>query len=400
MSQDRSIDMYGVARRDLPPPDPAAQAHSNKLREIMAAEAAMSGGRITFSRFMELALYAPGLGYYSGGSRKLGAEGDFITAPESSPLFARCLARQVKQVLAGLKGGDVLEVGAGSGVMAADLLEALEDAACLPGSYFILERSGELRVRQQAILRRRLPRLYDRLVWLEQLPESGFRGVVIANELLDSLPVHCFTVTDAGAAELYVQDDHGRWRWSPGNPSSSELAQRMERLLREMHLPAGYTSEINLVAEGWIRSVSDALEAGMILLVDYGFPRHEYYHPDRSGGTLMCHYRHRAHGDPFILVGLQDITTHVDFTAMAEAAHVADLDVAGYTTQAAFLLACGITEFMNEVDNERIRLEQAQQIKKLTLPHEMGELFKVLALTRNFDEPLLGFSLRDSRHRL
>ena len=400
MSQDHNLDPYATVHRDLPPPDPGAQAHSENLQELIAAEAAGSDGRITFSRFMELALYTPGLGYYSGGSHKLGAGGDFITAPESSPLFARCLARQVKQVLAGLKGGDVLEVGAGSGVMAADLLEALADAACLPGRYFILERSGELRARQQAMLRRRLSHLYDRLVWLEQLPGPGFRGVVLANELLDSLPVHCFTVTDAGAAELYVQSGHGCWQWCPGKPSTSELAERIERLICEMHLPAGYISEINLAAEGWIRSVSDVLKAGMILLVDYGFPRHEYYHPDRSCGTLMCHYRHRAHGNPFIFVGLQDITAHVDFTAMAEAAHTDGLAVAGYTTQAAFLLASGITEYISEVGDERIRLERAQQIKKLTLPHEMGELFKVLALTRDFDEPLMGFTLRDLRQHL
>lgn len=400
MSQDYSIGRRGPVLPDLPLPDTVAQAHSASLQEVIAGEVATNDGRITFSRFMELALYAPGFGYYSGGSHKLGAGGDFITAPEWSPLFARCVARQVMQVLSILNGGDVLEVGAGSGMMAADLLEALNVAACLPKRYFILERSGELRARQQATLMRRLPHLYDRIVWLDQLPEPGFRGVVLANELLDALPVHCFTVTDAGGAERYVQGEHGRWQWCLGTPSSSDLAERIERLLREMHLPVGYLSEINLAAEGWIRSVADILEMGMILLVDYGFPRHEYYHPDRSSGTLMCHYRHRAHGDPFILVGLQDITAHVDFTAIAEAGYAAGLKVSGYTTQAAFLLANGITGFMNESDDENTRLEWAQQIKKLTLPHEMGELFKVLALTRHFDEPLQGFALRDLRHRL
>jgi len=284
--------------------------------------------------------------------------------------------------------------------MAADLLEALECAARLPGRYYLLERSGELRARQQAVLKNRLPHLYDRLVWLERLPEPGFRGVVLANELLDALPVHCFTITEAGAAELYVREDNGRWQWQADVPSSGELADRIESLTQEMHLPVGYVSEINFAAEAWVRSVADLLETGVILLIDYGFPRHEYYHSDRSGGTLMCHYRHRAHDNPFVLVGLQDITAHVDFTAMAEAAHTAGLQIAGYTTQAAFLLANGIVEFMHEADSELNRLEWAQQIKKLTLPHEMGELFKVLALTRNYDGQLQGFSLRDLRHCL
>lgn len=360
----------------------------------------MNNGRITFSRFMELALYTPGLGYYSGGSRKLGANGDFVTAPECSPLFSRCLARQVGQVLSRLDGGDILEVGAGSGELAAGLLQSLDIEACLPRYYFILERSAELRERQQATLNKRFSHLYDRVVWLEQFPEPGFRGVVLANELLDAFPVHIFTVTDSGGAELYVKGEPGRWQWLPGAPSNLELEERIERLKREMYLPTGYTSEINLAAEGWIRSLSDILETGMILLIDYGFPRSEYYHPQRSNGTLMCHYRHRSHSDPFILVGLQDITAHVDFSAMAEVAMADNLKVAAYTTQAAFLLANGITESLNEIDDERTRLEWSQQIKKLTLPHEMGELFKVLALTRNLDALPVGFTLRDMRQHL
>lgn len=400
MSDDPGFTHSDTVLHGLPLPDAIAQAHSLKLQELIAGEPATHHGCISFARFMELALYAPGLGYYSGGSRKLGAEGDFITAPEWSPLFARCLARQLEQAFTVMDGGDILEVGPGSGVMAADLLEALAHAACLPGRYFLLERSGELRARQQNLLKNRLPHLYDRLVWLEQLPEPGFRGVVLANELLDALPVHCFTVTETSAAELYVRTDHGRWQWQADAPSSAELARRIERLTQEMHLPVGYVSEVNLAAEAWIRSIANVLDAGVILLIDYGFPRHEYYHPDRSSGTLMCHYRHRTHDDPFVLVGLQDITAHVDFTAMAEAAHDAGLRVAGYTTQAAFLLANGITEFMEDAGDELSRLERALQIKKLTLPHEMGELFKVLALTRNFGEQLQGFTLRDLRRRL
>lgn len=400
MSQYIRFEPQGVVLAGLPSPDPVAQAHSVRLQQIIAEEMSAAGGCLTFARFMELALYAPGLGYYSGGSLILGGEGDFITAPECSPLFARCLARQVEQVLIALGEGDVLEVGAGSGAMAADLLESLAAAACLPRHYFILERSGELRARQQILLRERLPHFYGRIVWLTRLPKSGFRGVVVANELLDALSVHCFTLTEEGIAELYVKRDGEQWQWCLGTPSSAELAERIETLRCNLNLGVGYTSEISLAADAWIRSIADILAAGMLLLIDYGFARREYYHPERSNGTLMCHYRHRAHDDPFILVGLQDITAHVDFTAMAEAGYGAGLDVAGYTTQAAFLLAAGITQLLDNAADDMTRLEQAQWVKKMTMPHEMGELFKVLALTRGVDEPLLGFTLRDLRDRL
>lgn len=385
---------------DLPLPDPAARRHSVRLQQLIAQEAATAGGRLSFARFMDLALYAPGLGYYSAGTRKLGVQGDFVTAPEWSPLFARCLARQVAPVLSELGGGDLLEVGAGSGIMAADLLEALADANALPERYCILERSGDLRERQQTLLRQRLPRLQDRIVWLECLPEAGFRGVILANELLDALPVHCFTLTAEGAAERYVRREGEAWRWCLGPLSSAVLGERITALRHDGELAAGYSSEVNLAGESWVRSVADCLEAGMLLLIDYGFPRHEYYHPRRDAGTLMCHYRHRAHDDPLILVGLQDITAHVDFTAMAEAGHAAGLEVAGYTTQGAFLLAIGIAEELQAAPDDRTRLRWAQQVKKLTLPHEMGELFKVLALTRGIDGPLAGFAWRDMRDRL
>ena len=400
MSNEPKFQARSAMLTDLPPPDPAAQAQSERLQQLIAGEMAANGGRLSFARFMELALYAPGLGYYSGGLTKLGAEGDFITAPEWSPLFARCLARQVTQVLAALGSGDVLEAGAGSGVLAVDLLEALASADCLPNRYFILERSGELRARQQALFKKRLHHLQGRIVWLEQLPEPGFRGVILANELLDALPVHCFTLTEEGAVERCVTRENEQWQWCAAPLGDAALAGRIAALRHDGNLAAGYTSEANFAAEAWIRSMADRLGAGMILLIDYGFPRREYYHPERTGGTLMCHYRHRAHADPLVLVGLQDITAHVDFTAMAEAGHAAGLEVAGYTMQASFLLAAGILELMNNVEDERVRLQWAQQIKKLTLPHEMGELFKVLALTRNIDGPFLGFALRDLRGRL
>ena len=384
----------------LPVPDAEAQAHSLRLQEVIAEEMAVNGGRLSFARFMDLALYAPGLGYYSGGSYKLGAMGDFVTAPEISPLFSRCLARQVAQVLTALDGGDILEVGGGSGRMAADMLESLLAEDRLPDHYYILERSADLRDRQYALLKNRLPALTNRIIWLDQLPETGFCGVVVANELLDAMPVHCFSIVQGGAVELYVERECDRWCWSPGTPSSPQLVRAIERIQQNENLPPGYMSEINLAGPAWINSVADTLSAGMILLIDYGFPRHEYYHHDRNHGTLLCHYRHRVHADPFVLVGLQDITAHVDFSLIAEAGDSAGLKVAGYTTQAAFLLAGGITDLVNEADSELVRIEWTQHIKKLTLPHEMGELYKVLALTRNINEPLQNFTLRDLRHRL
>ncbi|MEK7323620.1 MAG: SAM-dependent methyltransferase [Pseudomonadota bacterium] len=387
---------------DLPPPGAEAEAHSARLRELIVAEIAAAGGAISFARFMELALYAPGLGYYSAGARKFGAAGDFITAPELSPLFARCVARQCAQVLHGLGQGDVLEVGAGSGVLAADLLAALAELGSLPEQYFILELSADLRERQQRLLRERVPEWSSRVVWLNRLPAAPFRGVVLANELLDALPVHLFTIAEMGPRELLVGETGGTLQWRLAPLTDARLQTRIDAIhqeLSEEQLPAGYTSEINLAAEAWLRSMADVLQAGAILLIDYGFPRREYYHPQRAGGTLMCHYRHRAHGDPLIMLGLQDITAHLDFTALAEAALEVDLTVAGYTTQGAFLLATGITEQLAATAAAQ-QLQRAQEVKKLTLPHEMGELFKVMALTRGVDEPLLGFAWRDLRTKL
>lgn len=386
----------------LPPPSTEALQHSAQLRALIAGEIATAGGAISFARYMELALYAPGLGYYSAGAQKFGAAGDFVTAPEISPLFAHCVARQCAQVLRTLGGGDVLEVGAGSGVLAADLLTALAEADSLPTQYFILERSADLRARQQLLLAARVPHLLERIIWLDGLPSAPLRGVVIANELLDALPVHLFSLADGGPEELYVASEDNGFYLRSQPLINADLRARIEAIWQEVTasaLPSGYMSEINLAADGWVRSIAEVLAAGALLLIDYGFPRHEYYHPQRRRGTLMCHYRHHAHDDPFLLPGLQDITAHVDFTAVAEAAAGAGLDVAGYTTQGAFLLASGITDVLAGHAEKR-QLQLAQGVKKLTLPHEMGELFKVMALTRGLDEPLLGFALRDLRARL
>ncbi len=388
----------------LPVPDEVAQAHSEQLITLIHDEIKNTGGRISFAQYMELALYAPGLGYYSAGSRKFGESGDFVTAPEISCLFSQTLARQVSEVLSsldesGFEKGDVLEVGGGSGVMAADMLAELERLQNLPNHYFILELSADLRQRQKETLSDRVPHLLNRVQWLDELPKSGFRGIVIANELLDALPVCCFSVEENGIKERYVTWQDNRFQLVNAEPESTQLQKQLEVVARD--LPVGYQSEINLAANAWIQSVADTLEDGVVLLLDYGFPRHEYYHPERSAGTLMCHYRHRAHDDPFVYPGLQDITAHVDFTAIAEAAQASGLDVSGYTSQAYFLLSNGITELAEaNASNERDRLLHAQQIRTLTMPNEMGELFKVMALTKNIESALSGFSMLDARHKL
>lgn len=370
--------------------------------KLIRDEIAANGGAIPFAKYMQLALYAPGLGYYSAGLQKFGTKGDFVTAPEISALFSRCLARQCCQVLQTLGGGSILEFGAGSGVMAADLLLELERQQKLPQNYMILEVSGELRVRQQETLKTRIPHLFSRVQWLDRLPERPFSGVILANEVLDAMPVHRFCVDDNGIQEFYVTSNNEEFNWQLGPPSDDRLREMVDQLSIQQ-IPDTYDSEINLLLPGWMKSVSECLERGLVLLIDYGFPRHEYYHPDRSMGTLMCHYQHRSHMDPLILPGLQDITAHVDFTAVAEAAVDCGLQVAGFTNQAGFLLGCGLVELAQGevVEDALTQIKTSQEIQKLTSPAEMGELFKVIALTRDLGKiGLMGFSSWDQRGRL
>lgn len=386
-----------VAPGNLPAPTETERTRSAVLADLIRGEIEASGGVIAFARFMELALYAPGLGYYTAAGPQFGEAGDFVTAPELSPLFARCLARQCRELIGRMGRAELFEAGAGSGAMAADLLLELEALESLPNRYLILELSGTLRARQQDTLRRKAPHLVDCVRWLDELPPKGFRGVVLANELLDAMPVERFRVTEAGVTRLAVAWEQDRFVWR-AQPADAPIRSRIEPL----GLAPGYTSEINFHAEGWVRSVAERLEQGVMLLIDYGFPRAEFYHPQRTGGTLMCHYRHRAHDDPLTLVGLQDITAHVGFTAIAEAGAEAGLSVLGYTSQAAFLIGCGLEELAAASDpaDARAHLALTQQIKKLTLPHEMGELFKVIALGRGIEDPLRGFALQDRRGRL
>ncbi|GMR20413.1 MAG: SAM-dependent methyltransferase [Gammaproteobacteria bacterium] len=354
-------------------------------------------GPIDFARFMELALYTPGLGYYAGGREKIGERGDFITAPEVSPLFGRCLARQVRQILEVIEDGTVLEVGAGTGALAVSMLNELEALHSLPARYAILDTSGSLQTRQQEILQQTLPDLAKRVEWWQALPESGFKGIIIANEVLDAMPAQRFKIGEQDIKTLQVDYNDKGFHWS-SRIADKDITQR----IATSDLPAGYISEINLTAEAWVRSIADCMEQGIALLIDYGYPQHEYYLPQRNTGTLKCFYRHRTHEDPFYLPGQQDITTSVNFTAMAEAAHETGLSVLGYTSQAEFLLSLGLDAMAAEIDTSDTRayLARTQEIKKLTLPHEMGELFKVLAIGKEIDEALLGFMLRDRRGRL
>ena len=387
----------------LPAPDPDAAAHSARLLDYLRAEIATAGGAISFARFMDLALYAPGLGYYRAGARKFGPGGDFITAPELSPLFSRCLARQCQEVLQALGGGEILELGAGTGVMAADLLLELQVLGALPTRYAILEPSGELRQRQTQTLANRTPELLERVVWLDALPEAGFRGVALGNEVLDALPVERFRITAQGPRRLMVSWTGAGLAWAEGEeePAVTATISRLESDLG-WRLPEGYCSEYVPHLEDWLRAIAEPLTAGALLFVDYGYPRRAYYHPERGSGTLLCHYRHRVHDDPLILPGLQDITASVDFTAVADAAHAAGLEIAGYASQNYFLFGCGLMELLAEIDpaDTTRYLEQARQVKLLTLPGEMGDRFQAIALTRNLDIPLRGFAFRDERGRL
>ncbi|MGB9428391.1 MAG: SAM-dependent methyltransferase [Gammaproteobacteria bacterium] len=379
--------------QELPEPSPDALAHSERLSTRIRAEIAAQGGAIGFECYMELALYAPGLGYYSAGARKFGAAGDFVTAPELSPLFSRCLALQSAEILAALGAGDILELGAGSGVMAADLLAELARRKSLPRHYLILEVSAELRERQRRTLTERAPVLLERVQWLEHLPQA-FSGVILANEVLDALPVSRFRRSHDGFDEFKVTAKGNGFAWQLQS-AHAELHAALGAF--EATLPVSlvedYRSEICPRLPAFFHSLSDTLARGALLFVDYGYTRAAYYHPERHMGTLMCHYRQRAHDDPFLFPGLQDITAHVDFTAVAEAGTAAGLTLAGYTTQAQFLMALELAEQATDWKTSR-------EVKLLTLPEEMGERFKAMAFLKDLDLPLRGFSLRDLSHTL
>ena len=384
---------------NLPAPDSDALAHSERLKQLVLQEISMNAGLLSFSRFMELLLYAPGLGYYTAGARKFGAAGDFVTSPEMTPLFGQALACQLAQIMA-QSAPLVLEVGAGSGRLAADVLLALEQQGALPDEYLILDLSADLRQRQQETIAQAVPHLLARVRWLDRLPET-FSGVVLANELLDALPADILAWRENGIFERGVGlDGDGCFTWIE-RPASGALLAAAEEIGVQCSLPPGFESEISLAARAWAAEWGHRLKRGALLLIDYGFPRREFYHQQRGRGTLMCHYRHHSHPDPFYLPGLQDVTVHVDFTAIIAAAHGAGLDLLGYASQGQFLLNCGILDCLAALPAATPSyIRAAGAVNKLLMPHEMGELFKVIAIGREIDEGLCGFSSGDQSHRL
>ncbi|MDA3870122.1 MAG: SAM-dependent methyltransferase [Gammaproteobacteria bacterium] len=387
----------------LPEPEASLKTWSQALCVQIEEQCNRASGTIAFSRFMQMALYAPGYGYYSSDLRKFGAEGDFITAPEVSSLFAQCLARQAAEVLATMDKPAVLEFGAGSGVMAADMLLELERLEALPEHYFIVEVSAALKQRQRDTIAAKAAHLLARVVWLDAPPAEKIQGVVVANEVLDAMPVECFRIHEQTVESLYVscRDSELRSEYRPAEPVVESAVRHIEARI-ENALPESYCSEYNPAVAGWLAAIAATLEQGLVLLIDYGYVASEYYHPQRQAGTLMCHYQHRAHTDPLWYPGLQDITAFVDFSDVAYSALDAGFDVSGFTTQAMFLLSAGLDELHQREmsDDVKDQLLLAQQIKTLTLPSEMGERFKVMALTKNYDEPLTGFIMQDLRGRL
>ncbi len=378
----------------LPPPAPEASSHSRRLAEKIAETIADEGDWVPFSRYMELALYAPGLGYYAAGARKFGEAGDYVTSPEISPMFAKCLGLQAAQVL-GEVGGDVLELGPGSGLLAADLFDSLKETGRIPDRYLLLEVSPDLRERQRELIATRHPGDLARFVWIDALPQK-FRGIVIANEVLDVVPCSMVHRTRGEILERGVIVSEAGFAWDDQPLPEGELRRRAAAVI-----PPGdydYLTEINLAAEALVRTLASSMEAGLAIFIDYGFAEQEYYHAQRSMGTMRCHYRHRFHGDPFFMPGLQDITAHVDFTAMSRAAEQGGAELLGYTTQAYFLISCGLAVLVSSGDPTMTlsKLKGTSAVHRLIGPSEMGELFKVLGFGKGMNGPVLGF--QSARH--
>lgn len=386
----------------LPSPDEASLAHSERVARHIREAIEQSGGSIGFGRFMHLALYAPGLGYYGAGARKFGEGGDFTTAPEVSPLFGRVLARQCAPVLRELPGAGILELGAGSGALAVQMLTALREQDAAPSRYSILEVSPELQERQKAAIARHCPDMLSGVTWLQALPER-LNGVILANEVADALPVERFRKSGEGVLQYRVAADGAgfAWRQDPAPDFLQAAVRHIEDTLGAP-LPNGYVSEVSPGLPAWVAGLGDSLSAGLVLLFDYGLPRREYYAPDRSGGWLRCHFRHRAHEDPLVYPGIQDLSAWVDFTAVAEAATAAGLDVAGYTTQAAFLLHGGLEQELADFPrlSTHAQLELSRQVRMLTLPGEMGEHFKCIALSRDCGRVPAAIAQADKAHTL
>lgn len=389
----------------LPDPPDELKRLSVELSRRIQQKIALAGP-IPFSQFMEFALYEPGLGYYSAGLQKFGQGGDFVTAPQLGDVFARCLARQVEQIAGALGRYEIIEAGAGSGILAADLLKALE-INHPPARYRILERSAHLRQVQRETLEKHVPEWMERISWLDEPPEEEWQGVFLANEVLDALTVERFCIRDEGPRLMQVSNGPDGFEWLE-SPCPEKMQSQLRRAFSglQQYPPAGYRSEINTSLPAWLQAVTASLQRGLALFIDYGYARREFYSPQRSDGTLICHYRQRAHSDPFKWPGLTDISASVDFTALAEAADACGLEVSGYTTQAMFLLGCDMDEVIAGADSlpARQRISVNSQVRRLTLPGEMGERFQVMALSRGLDgdlvDDLKGFSISDLCHRL
>ena len=374
--------------------DSVEQAIHNAIGEQIVKE----GGAVDFERFMSLALYAPGLGYYVNGAQKFGVGGDFITAPELSPLFGQSLANQIAEVFQSLPQPFLLEFGAGSGALAVSVLERLEQLDCLPVRYQILELSAELQQRQRETISEALPHLLERVEWLSHIPSSPWCGVVIANEVLDAMPVQRVKKSDDSwqLQQVTYSDSSYQSKWVP--LTDQRLLDHMSGLERRLgQFEVGYESEVNLHVDGWISALSQMINQGAVILVDYGYPESAFYHPERSAGTLMCHYQHKAYDNPLERVGSQDITANVDFSAVAEAGVNHGFDLAGFTTQAFFLMNNGIGDLLGDDPMSDSYIQKAQAMKQLTLPTEMGERFKVIALSKGLEESMRGFAVGDQR---
>ena len=388
-----------AAETALPDPGADARAHSARVRDAVAAAVERGGGFLALRDYIDLALYAPGLGYYAAGARKLGPGGDFTTAPEMTPLFGATLAAAVAAILATTPSREIVELGAGSGRLAIDLLRALDGAAAAPTRYAIVETSPDLRERQEQAIARELPAWRDRVSWLDTLP-ARIDGAIVMNEVLDAIPPHVVARID------------GRWHERGVTLARDGAFTLADRALDDVRLVAAarerfppdidYASEINLAAEALVEDLGRRLASGALVALDYGFPRREYYHPDRSAGTLMAHYRHRATADPFVWPGLADLTAHVDFTAIAEAGARAGLGVAGYASQAAFLIGGGILDRLAAIGEPAsgAYLRAAAAVQALLSPAEMGELVKVIALERGEAVRWPAFAVGDASHRL
>ena len=380
--------------------DSSLKQHSLALTEIIRQRIAQDNN-ISFAEFMNMALYQPGLGYYSSGTHKFGKEGDFVTSPELGDLFAKCMAQQFKQIIQLLESPIIMELGAGTGQFCFDCLIELNRLNCMPEQYFILEVSADLKHRQQQKIKTLPLHIQQLVVWINQPPVDEYKGIIFANEVLDALAVEAFNYDGQRYNQLRVSNDSFtesgfKKHWLP---FTSELEKQL--ISKQLNLSANFQSEFIPHLSEWIRTISGNLTQGSIIFVDYGYERSSYYHSQRNQGTLVCHFQHQANFDYFNNIGIQDITAFVDFTAVAEAADDCRLSVEGYSTQAHFLMSLEVHNKLGDSENDyEAYYRKTTEMKKLTMPNEMGEKFKVIALGKNFEEELSGFSFSNQLHLL